>query len=896
MSHLFRRFFSFSFLILAAFTLIRCEKGSPVLDDSVILTISASPATILNFGDTAIITVRAFEPDGRPVLDGARIQLSAGKGSITPEVRTVNGLAEAVYVSDASTGTVTITAQSGSIGADGAVSIDIEVIDRETEISAAALNVNPSNLSDAGGVVDIRMAVLGPDGEALAGKPVVFSSNFGTLAGNGSPILTDSNGVAADELFLSQIPESISEVTVTGRVGTVEETATITITENQTPTPEILFSPENPRVGDTVFFSGETSSDADGDIVRYHWNFGDGESGEGHNVSHVFRQGKTYIVTLTVTDNLGAGASISEGVTVGENEAPVPAFTFSPSQPRVGDVIVFNASESQDPDGRILDYQWSMGNGAFREGKTITYAYAGAGTFSVILTVTDDGGETAVLVKEITITGNTLPVADFSFSPLTPGIDQQVVFDGAPSTDEDGNIISYEWNFGDGRTGTGPTVSHSFRQAGQFQVVLEIQDNNGGRAFAQKTVTVADNSPPDASFSYSPSNPRAGTAVVFDGTASSDNEGVITKYRWDFGDGTEGSGAVVQHIYRQSGSFTAALEVTDESGAQDVTAQVVTVSRGGVPVADFRIDPETIAPPGGTILLDGSATTDTEDLISELRFRFEAQAPDGVRVTIPSGNGPIRQATVTGLAAGQRVIFTMSVLDLDGNEAVASEVLTAAGNQSNVGPVARLTTDPTTSITAPSGDVLLDGSATTDADHDISELKFDFAAEAEEPIQVTISGTGPIRVARVENASPDDTITFRMTVSDPVGALDSKFALIRVTATAENQLPVPALVVSPSGTVELPNDPIPVISFSLDASGTTDAEDDLSEMTFSYEISSSLDGSEIFTQPNNNAPWFLIGRIENAQGGEIVQFTLTVTDSDGGKASIARSLVIVDNQ
>src|SRR5687768_11591013 len=140
-------------------------------------------------------------------------------------------------------------------------------------------------------------------------------------------------------------------------------------------------------------FDGAASWDADGTIAEYAWNFGDGSTGTGPQAAHVYGYG-TYIVTLTATDDAGLAGTRSGWV----NHAappppptplpPVARFTFSCDEP----ACAFNGSASFDPDGTIVSYQWTYGDGSVGVGVASSHTYAGPGTYAVTLKVTDNTG------------------------------------------------------------------------------------------------------------------------------------------------------------------------------------------------------------------------------------------------------------------------------------------------------------------------------------------------------------------------------------------------------------------------------------------------------------------------------------------------------------------------
>ena len=167
------------------------------------------------------------------------------------------------------------------------------------------------------------------------------------------------------------------------------------------------FTPATPRVLDNVTFDASTSSNGGtpcGVNCTYAWNFGDGTTGAGQVVAHQYRAVVTYPVSLTVTDPRGAQATRIVPVAVGAGAPPTVVFTTSPEDPRPGQAIFFNASESTAAEGRVIvDYFWDFGDGTTASGAAVSHTYATAGTYVVTLKVTDDAGTFKVASESVTV-------------------------------------------------------------------------------------------------------------------------------------------------------------------------------------------------------------------------------------------------------------------------------------------------------------------------------------------------------------------------------------------------------------------------------------------------------------------------------------------------------------
>lgn len=211
-------------------------------------------------------------------------------------------------------------------------------------------------------------------------------------------------------------------------------------------------------------------------------------------------------------------------------------------------------------------------------------------------------------------------------------------FDSAGSADPDGSIVSYAWAFGDGTTGTGASVGHTYAAAGDYTATLTVTDNLGATASTTRTVSVtaAPNLPPTAVAGAS----CGFLACTFDASGSTDPDGSIVSYAWAFGDGATGTGATVAHPYAAPGSYTATLTVTDDDNATATATRTVTVSAPPVNLAadDFN---RTTATAWGTAPVGGPWTSSSVGLSTDGR---------GLITLIP-GRGPsvsLEQVQVPG--------------------------------------------------------------------------------------------------------------------------------------------------------------------------------------------------------------------------------------------------------
>ena len=171
-----------------------------------------------------------------------------------------------------------------------------------------------------------------------------------------------------------------------------------------------------------------------------------------------------------------------------------------------------------------------------------------------------------------TIVPNQPPTPRFTFSCL--GVTCR--FDGSASTDSDGTIVAYHWDFGD-QSGTShiePTDEHTYYQAGTYNVALTVVDDGGASATSPPQAVTATNAAPTASFTFNCTN----LTCSFDGRRSADSDGTIVSYRWDFGDASPpAGGSTAEHTYATAGTYTVTLTVIDNGHLSASASQLVTV-------------------------------------------------------------------------------------------------------------------------------------------------------------------------------------------------------------------------------------------------------------------------------------------------------------------------------
>ncbi len=354
---------------------------------------------------------------------------------------------------------------------------------------------------------------------------------------------------------------------------------------------------------------------------------------EGDTVSVKITTKSGYVMTKTLNLTPEATSTTTPGPTSTppDNQPPTADFSYSPASPDTGDTIQFT-DQSTDPDGSIVSWDWNFGDGNSSSDQNPTHSYDDDGTYTVTLTVTDDDGATDDYSEDITVQ-NQSPTADFDYTPTSPLTYETINFDGTLSSDPDGSISSYEWDWtSDGIfDATGSNPSHFYTDDGTYTVTLRVTDDDGATDTYSDEITVQNQGPTaDANGPYAGD---VGETITFDGTGSSDPDGTINSYAWDMdNDGSydDATGSQPTYSWSSEGTYTIGLEVTDDDGA--INTDTATVYIGGVEYNNDAVavdGPDSGTTPGGvefsitntydaTITIDSIKIDPLNDNINEL--------------------------------------------------------------------------------------------------------------------------------------------------------------------------------------------------------------------------------------------------------------------------------------
>ena len=289
-------------------------------------------------------------------------------------------------------------------------------------------------------------------------------------------------------------------------------------TTNQPPTAKAN-GPYSAAVGASISFSSAGSTDPDGSISSYSWSFGDGTSSSSANPVKAYSSAGTYTVTLTVTDNKGAtgtssttatvssgtsGGALTNGVAktnIGASTGQYAKFYIDlPSG--VSNLTVNSSGGSGDADMYIrqgtepTDTTYSCRPYLSGNNESCSFSSPASGRWYINLKAYSTfSGVSLTATYTTTAPSNQPPVAKVN-GPYSGAVNTNISFSSAGTSDPDGSIASYSWNFGDNTSSTSANPSHAYATAGTYTITLTVTDNQGATGTASTSVTVTGSSPP----------------------------------------------------------------------------------------------------------------------------------------------------------------------------------------------------------------------------------------------------------------------------------------------------------------------------------------------------------------------------------------------------------------
>lgn len=328
--------------------------------------------------------------------------------------------------------------------------------------------------------------------------------------------------------------------------------------------------------------------------ISFAWALDNGAHATTADVLTTYSAAGSYTAWVWANDSAGMSAEASVVVVVtGNGTSGGPFIVNATASPASGSApltttLTATASGGTPP----YTFVWSLANGASAAGASVTETFSSPGTYGVVVDATDASGQVATASVVITVNGTSsadqlLISANPSSgpAPLATTLNATVVSAA-------GGILggfSYTWNFGDGSSGSGGTVSHTFYNAGTYAVSVDARDATLGANLtltASTTIVAYGGGSTNGtggllvSIAVSPATGPAPLAVSFSGSVQGGTAPYV--YDWEFGDGSGATGASVAHTYTSAGVYDASLTVASANGLSAYTAVLITATGPGV--------------------------------------------------------------------------------------------------------------------------------------------------------------------------------------------------------------------------------------------------------------------------------------------------------------------------
>ena len=397
---------------------------------------------------------------------------------------------------------LTVTDSNGKVGYDTVV-----ITVTEPTVENITVSANPES-NVPGGTSTISAIVTDSEGEVVPnGTTVYFYTNSGALSDDSADTI---NAIATVTLTLNDNMLDGAKAKVTAFIGAINGFVEITCVEEGSLEAKIITVPDPPTgiAPFEVYFDAHGSST---EVIDYDWDFGDDNTGTGITAENTYTEVGTYTAVLTVTNSSGKKGYDSVDITV--VKAPSAKIDTTPAAEDnliEGDLpfkVYFNAYQSTSESG-IVSYGWEFGDGDTGDGITVNHIYNIPGIYIVYLTITDSNGYEAYdsVFVAVGAAGDVNAVIKSTPDAEQPsGTDPFTVgFDASDSTTSasGATIISYTWDFDDGaltvthsETPPIPVETYTFTPAGTHLVQLTVEDSEGNKGYAFKSIEVTSTTP-----------------------------------------------------------------------------------------------------------------------------------------------------------------------------------------------------------------------------------------------------------------------------------------------------------------------------------------------------------------------------------------------------------------
>ncbi len=559
-------------------------------------SVSPSPPSVTvqaGSSGTSTVTLTSLYSFAGTINLSTTVSPSGLTASLSPTSLTLTSggtAASTLTLSSPKPGTYAVTVQGNGGSLSHSVTVTVTVIDVGPTVSFT----ESATTVPTGTGITLTISASDLDGTVSSLKVVWGDGTIDSLAGTAT---SDSHSYALAGSYAVYV-----NATDNANLTTKSSTATKTITDRP-PTVSFTESATTAPTGTSILLT-ISASDPDGTVTSLKVVWGDGTidslAGVATSDSHTYSVTGSYQVYVNATDNSGSTTKSAVATKTITDRPPTVSFAESATTVSTGTSITLTIT-ARDPDGTVTSLKVSWGDGTVDtmagSATSDSHAYSSTGnapwaTFTVYVNATDNSGSITKSSTTTKAVNDRPPMVSFTESTTTATTGQTITL-AILSGDPDGTISTTVVNWGDGTVDTfsGPQSSdgHAYSGTGNastaiFTLTVTVTDNGGNMAVATSVKTVQDR-PPIAAFTFTPNTltPVEGQPISFDGAFSSDPDGLIMSYQWNFGDGIFALVPQASHAYSQNGNYTVTLTVTDNSGSTGIAMTTVKVRLDVVP-------------------------------------------------------------------------------------------------------------------------------------------------------------------------------------------------------------------------------------------------------------------------------------------------------------------------
>lgn len=440
------------------------------------------------------------------------------------------------------------------------VQLSVSTANGCTHDTTKAVNVNPIPVADFSATDVCRTSpTVFMDNSSVA-APAVITNWAWDFDNNG----TTDNTTQSPTYIYTTDGTYTAQLTVTSTGGCTANTS-VMLTVFPAATADFIFTNVCKNVVTTFT---DQSVITTGNIVGWAWNFGDASAPDvNQNTTHTYATDGTFTVTLTVVSGNGCTSTHTENVTV--YPLPVANFTATSVCEGVGNVFT---DASTVTSGSIASWTWSFGDNTTSSQQNPSHTYPAAGTYTAQVRVASAQGCLDSISKPVIV--HPLPVVDFEVLPDNGCMPLDVDFNDL-STIATGTNVNWVWNIESVGTVNEQNTSHTFPNAGLYDVTLTVTSNNGCITTLSQSNAITVHPKPFPAFSFTPQI----TEILYPEVSFTDlSSGAPTQWNWQFGTGDSSDVQNPVYNFPDTGMFTVLLEIFNQFGCSDTVSHTVIIT------------------------------------------------------------------------------------------------------------------------------------------------------------------------------------------------------------------------------------------------------------------------------------------------------------------------------